>query len=158
MIGLKIITLPRWLRDFMPLLLLMMLIFWLSNQSILLDIENDAGEKTFYKSAHIVAYAFLAWFWWRALSPQRAAIWPLLWLAFGLTVLYGISDEIHQLFVSGRHGRFVDVLFDASGALAMVLLLHRFAWLRTFPENLFVPSGPVAPEQVPNYARIIRYQ
>ena len=156
--GLKIIALPRWLRDFMPLLLLMTLIFWLSNQSILLDIENDAGEKTFYKSAHILAYAFLAWFWWRALSPQREAVWSLLWLAFGLAVLYGISDEIHQLFVPGRHGRFADVLFDASGALAMILLLRWFARLRTFPENLFVPSGLATLEQVPNYARISRYQ
>lgn len=156
--GLKIIALPRWLRDFMPLLFWMALIFWLSNQSILLDIENDAGEKTFYKSAHFIAYAVLAWFWWRALSPQREAVWPLLWLAFGLTVLYGVSDEIHQLFVPGRHGRFADVLFDSSGALAMVLLLRTVTRLRTFPENLFVPSSFTALEQVPNYARIIRYQ
>lgn len=156
--GLKIIALPRWLRDFVPALFWMALIFWLSNQSILLDIESDAGEKTLYKSAHIIAYAVLAWFWWRALSPQREAVWLLLWLAFGLAVLYGISDEIHQLFVPGRHGRFADVLFDASGALAMILLLRWFARLRTFPENLFVPSGLTTPEQIPIYARIIKYQ
>ena len=157
MMGLKIIALPRWLRDFAPLLFLMALIFWLSNQSRLLEIENDISEKTFYKSAHILAYAFLAWCWWRALSPQREVTWRLLWLAFGLTVLYGVSDEIHQLFVPGRYGRFTDVLFDAGGALIMILLLRRFARLRTFPENLFVPSGLTAPEQVPNYARIVRY-
>ena len=158
MIGLKIISLPRWLRDFAPLLFWMTLIFWLSDQSTLLEIENDAGEKTVYKSAHILTYAFLAWLWWRALSPQRKATWPLLGAAFGLATLYGISDEIHQLYVPGRHGRFADVLFDASGALAMVLLLRWFAWLRTFPENLFVPSGLSTPEQVPIYARIVKYQ
>ena len=156
--GLKIIALPRWLRDFVPLLFWMALIFWLSNQSTLIDIKSDAGEKTLYKTAHFLAYAFLAWLWWRALSPQREATWLLLGAAFGLAALYGISDEVHQLFVPGRHGRFFDVLFDASGALAMVLLLRCFTWLRTFPENLFVPSGHTAPEQVPNYARIVRYQ
>jgi hypothetical protein len=41
-------------------------------------------------------------------------------------------DEIHQLFVPGRHkppGR----RFDAGGALAMILLIRRIKWLRTFP-------------------------
>ena len=57
-------------------------------------------------------------------------------MALGLTILYGISDEIHQLFVLGRVGQIADVLFDTSGALAMILLLRRHKWLRHFPENL----------------------
>jgi VanZ family protein len=60
-------------------------------------------------------------------------------LAFVLTTLYGITDEIHQLYVPGRHGQPADVLFDAAGALAMILLIRRIAWLRTMPEALNLP-------------------
>ncbi len=128
--------LPRWLRDFGPLILLMGLIFWLSSQSILVEIEDEAEEKLFYKTAHMVAYAALAWLWWRALAPRRRAIPSILGAAFILTTLYGISDEIHQLFVPGRYGRAADVFFDAGGALAIILLIRRLKWLRLFPESI----------------------
>lgn len=126
---------PRWLRDFVPLALWMGLIFFLSSQSVLIDIDNQVGDKTFYKSAHFFAYAVLMWLMWRALSPGRRAGWPVLLAALALTVLYGVSDEVHQLFVPGRHGRLADVLFDSAGALAMTLLLRRFHRFRAFPES-----------------------
>lgn len=114
----------------------------LSAQPGLLEIENEASEKIFYKSGHIIAYAVLAWLWWRALAPRRQITWSILSIAFSLTVLYGISDEIHQLFVPNRFGRVADVLFDASGALLTILLLRRLRWLRFFPEG-----GPFSAHQ-----------
>jgi VanZ family protein len=121
----------RWLYDFGPLLLWMGLIFWLSSQSTLVDIESQIWERVIYKSAHMAAYAALAWLWWRALAPQRHVTWPVLFGALLLTILYGISDEIHQRLVPGRHGRVADVLFDAGGALAMVLLIRWVSRLRS---------------------------
>jgi len=122
--------LPRWLRDFLPLLLWMGLIFWFSSRSVLLTIENDASEKLFYKSAHVLVYGGLGWLWWRAISPHRRASWSTILAAVGLSALYGISDEIHQLYVPGRHGQVADVLFDTSGALAMMLVIRRVASAR----------------------------
>jgi len=127
---------PRWLRDFAPLIGWMALIFVLSAQPVLINIENEVREISLYKSAHFFAYAMLAWFWWRALAPQRQASWPPLLIACLLTTLYGVSDEIHQLYVSGRYGRVADVLFDTAGAVSMILLLRYFLWLRLFPETL----------------------
>jgi VanZ family protein len=129
-------VLPRWLRDFVPLVTWMLLIFVLSAQSTLVDVGSETDEKIFYKIAHILFYANLAWLWWRALTPQRRPDWPILLLAFTLTTLYGVSDEIHQLFVPGRYGRLADVFFDAGGAWAMILLIRRIKWLRTFPDSL----------------------
>lgn len=129
--------LPRWLRDIVPLVLWLGLIFFLSDQSTLLDVEEQLGslgERILYKSAHFLAYAVAAWLWWRVLSPGRQLTPASLWAAFVLTTLYGVSDEIHQSFVPGRHGRPADVFFDASGALAMIILLRRVKRLRTFPE------------------------
>ena len=42
-------------------------------------------------------------------------------IAFG--TLYAVTDEIHQLFVSGRAGRFTDVLIDALGTAVGVFIL-----------------------------------
>jgi VanZ family protein len=137
--GLRLELLPRWLRDIVPLIFWMTLIFMLSAQSRLIKIEDAADEKIFYKTAHFVAYAILAWLWWRALAPQRQAAWSVLLLAFVLTALYGISDEVHQRFVPGRHGQVADVLFDAAGAWAMILLIRRINWLRTWPDSLSLP-------------------
>jgi VanZ family protein len=122
-------NLPRWLRDIAPLILWLALIFVLSSRSTLVEFGSDAEDKLFNKTAHVVVYAVLAWLWWRALSPSRQIAWPLLGAAFVLTVLYGISDEIHQSFVPGRHARVADVLFDSAGGLAMILLLRRvYPW------------------------------
>ncbi|MDX1524552.1 MAG: VanZ family protein [Anaerolineae bacterium] len=133
---LGISRLPRWLRDVAPLILWMGLIFWLSSRSVLVKIDDPGNEKLFYKSSHMVAYGVLAWLWWRALTGERLTQWTLLLAAVGLTTLYGVSDEIHQRFVPGRHGQLTDVLFDMSGAVLMILLIRWVGWLRRFPENL----------------------
>lgn len=134
-------TWPRWLRDFLPLILWMTIIFIFSAQSRLVTIENEAGEKFVYKTAHMLAYAGLAWLWWRALAPDRQVSWSNLLLAFGLAVLYGVTDEIHQRFVPGRHGHPADVFFDAAGAWAMILLIRRVKWLRAWPDSFNWPGS-----------------
>lgn len=45
--------------------------------------------------------------------------------AFLIAAIYAISDEIHQLFVDGRHGTAVDVVIDSLGALTALLLIYR---------------------------------
>lgn len=44
--------------------------------------------------------------------------------AFALAVAYAASDEVHQLFVRGRHGSPLDVAIDAVGALIGIGLLR----------------------------------
>jgi VanZ family protein len=68
------------------------------------------------KGAHMTEYAILAVLLVRATGS-------LVW-AFALTVLYAASDEVHQLFVRGRHGSPVDVAIDAVGALIGLSLLR----------------------------------
>lgn len=42
--------------------------------------------------------------------------------AYAATTVYAATDEIHQLFVAGRAGRFSDVVIDSAGALLGVLV------------------------------------
>jgi VanZ family protein len=76
------------------------------------------------KIIHAADYALLCFLWWRALRTKLdrvAALAP----AFAITVLYAVSDEYHQTFVTGRHGSWVDVLIDSMGAALVVLLVLR---------------------------------
>ena len=62
---------------------------------------------------------------------QRAWQWSL-----GLTVLYAVSDEIHQGFTAGRHPAAADVAIDAAGAVALLaaaVLLPRLLRSRRRP-------------------------
>jgi VanZ family protein len=66
------------------------------------------------KLAHMTEYAVLALLLIRATGSYA---WAL-----GLTVAYAASDEVHQLFVRGRHGSPLDVGIDAVGALVGIAL------------------------------------
>jgi len=43
--------------------------------------------------------------------------------AMGIAVAYAITDELHQLFVSDRAARVLDVLIDSAGSLAGTFVL-----------------------------------
>lgn len=78
----------------------------------------------FKKSAHLMAYSVLALSYLRAVHAARR---PYL-VAFVLTVLWAISDEIHQSTVPLREPTFRDVLIDATGGgVALWLVLRSIA-------------------------------
>lgn len=54
----------------------------------------------------------------------------LLFFALCSSFLYACTDELHQLFVSGRSGQFTDVLIDTLGAFFGCLLLLIIRHLR----------------------------
>lgn len=82
----------------------------------------DAIEGLVRKVAHMMEYGFLAvllYIWigqWEMSFLRRGGT------AVGATAVYAATDEIHQLFVAGRSGRFSDVCIDSAGAVAGVLV------------------------------------
>lgn len=70
---------------------------------------RKAAHMTEYAIMGILAYAFLAGYWEKKAQTYLAALL--------IAALYAASDEIHQLFVPGRAGRFSDVCIDTLGAL-----------------------------------------
>lgn len=81
------------------------------------------------KALHALEYGTLGASYLRALDPGglRARLAVVAWL---LTTLYGVSDEIHQLFTPGRSSDFRDVIADAVGA-ALGVLAYRAVCART---------------------------
>lgn len=101
----------RWL----PVLVWAGVIFALSS---IPSLNSGLGTWDFVlrKGAHMTEYAILAVLLVRATGSYAWA------LAF--TVEYAASDEVHQLFVRGRHGSPIDVGIDAVGALIGLALLR----------------------------------
>jgi VanZ family protein len=102
----------------LPVLLWCSFIYYLSG---IPNLKTQWGlwDLIFRKCAHFLEYAILGCLIYRALrgscewSRQRA-----FWIALGLTVLYAVSDELHQTRVRGRVGSPRDVLIDSVGAWA----------------------------------------
>lgn len=82
----------------------------------------DAIEGLVRKAAHMTEFGILSvllYIWmgqWEMRFLRRGVT------AAGATAVYAATDEIHQLFVAGRSGRFSDVCIDSAGAVAGVLV------------------------------------
>ncbi|MDE6601648.1 MAG: VanZ family protein [Lachnospiraceae bacterium] len=83
---------------------------------------SDAIEGFIRKVAHMAEFGIMSvllYIWvgqWEMSFLRRGGT------AAGATAIYAATDEIHQLFVPGRAGRFSDVCIDSAGALAGVIV------------------------------------
>ena len=82
------------------------------------NLSSDLGfwDLLLRKAAHVTEYAILGALLFRALEREVPA------LAAGIA--YACTDEIHQHFVPGRNGSPLDLLFDAVGVAAGILLVR----------------------------------
>jgi VanZ family protein len=106
-----------------PVVLYMTAIFLVSSLPAA-PLPPDVSDKT----AHTAAYAGLAILATRAVAgglPARIG-WRTAAMSLAITTGYGVSDEVHQLFVPGRTADPGDVAADALGAVIGVGLC--WAW------------------------------
>ena len=80
----------------------------LTGQGMAVDIRKYAHMAEFF-CLGISAFLFLS-----ELRRWRQDLTAAL-MAFCFSVLYACTDEVHQIFVPGRAGRFTDVLVDSVG-------------------------------------------
>ncbi len=110
----------------LPVLIWAGLIFYLSSIPNLAVGEGTVDFLT-RKPAHIVEYALLFGLIWRALQGSLAVTARTLYFSAAVfTLLYAVTDEIHQMLVPSREGKLYDLGFDLLGVvLGAVLLLRR---------------------------------
>jgi VanZ family protein len=111
------VPLSAALRLWLPVVLWAAVIFAFSSVP---DLGTGLGtwDLVLRKIAHACEYALLGALLLRALRDERAA--------FAGGVLYAITDEVHQIFVAGRHGSPVDVAIDSVGVAVGILLWRRY--------------------------------
>lgn len=119
---------PRWLFVWGPAVLQMMVIFAASS---LPNVERLPGGVS-DKFGHFVGYGILGVLMIRGVSRARwsgvnARAGLYAWTA---AAAYGVSDEVHQLFVTNRSASLADWTADALGAAAGVAAVVLAAVLR----------------------------
>lgn len=115
---------------YLPVFLWMGVIFCFSS------IKGDGVEWKpnfwFYverKGAHIAEYMILTFLIIRVLIREitnKKEFLKRIILAGGISLLYAISDEIHQKFVFGREGKIFDIGVDLVGILIVIFAILKF--------------------------------
>jgi VanZ family protein len=110
------------MRLWAPVLLYMALIFAISSISHPPELPDAVGDK----GGHALLYSGLAALFVRAFARGWSKP-PTLGISMAAVVgstLYGVTDEIHQMFVPPRTPEVADVVADAIGAAAAVAALY----------------------------------
>ena len=102
------------------------------NENKLFQVASVIGYPV-RKLAHMTEFGILAVLLiWAANAYAILRKGKRRWLAaLGVTFLYAISDEVHQLFVPNRYGCFTDVLIDTAGGAIALLLWAGFVAIKT---------------------------
>ena len=127
----------RWL----PILAWMGLIFVGSSRSDLPTHPNEGVDTVAKKAIHGAEYGVLAALLWRALAQGKGSTEDSLTLkVLGVSLLYALSDELHQHFIPGRCGSLKDVLIDGISIVAALAFLRRWSW----PESHASSERPIS--------------
>lgn len=74
------------------------------------------------KSAHLFIYLILGLLVYNFIIEFISFNYKAFLLSMGISLLYACSDEVHQMFVSGRSGQISDIILDGFGALLGILI------------------------------------
>lgn len=97
----------------------MVVIFLGSSHSNVVLSESPSKDNLMKNLGHIIEYALLGFLIFRAVYSEKGDtltsryVW--LWSLIG-GILYGVSDEVHQMFVPARTAYLGDILMDGVGA------------------------------------------
>lgn len=121
----------------LPAILWMIVIFSLSSKQKVSVSPDTLTNFILLKTLHMIEYAGLFFWLFRATTSilTKNHLSEKLSLALFITIIYAISDEIHQTYVPFREGIIRDVAIDSIGAYIMYIyiknhyqLIKRFLW------------------------------
>lgn len=106
-----------------PVVMVMAVMFYISSLN-----EAPLPEDVSDKTGHLLGYTVLGVTVVRAVAGglPRSITWRTALIAIGITVAYGVSDELHQMFVAGRTAAVDDLYADTAGALLATIAC--WAW------------------------------
>lgn len=107
----------KYIRFWLPVVLWMTVIFLLSSRQKVALTDSYVVSFLIFKTLHLIEYAFLYTVTYRAVRNTIISTGktPHI-IAFGVTTLFALGDELHQSFVPTREGRLRDAIIDMFGA------------------------------------------
>lgn len=76
------------------------------------------------KAAHVTIYLILGIITCNVVLLYKINIKEIIIISILICALYATSDEIHQIFISGRSGQLIDVILDTCGSTLGILLTY----------------------------------
>jgi VanZ family protein len=109
----------KFLKNWLPAILLCILIFAASSTPGAKVSDDFAVDFGVHKAVHLFLYSALFFCFYRgAKNIPIAAL---------LAIMYGVTDEFHQTFVPSRQGSAFDVLVDAFAVLISAFVLWKYS-------------------------------
>lgn len=98
-----------------PVIFIMFIIFGVSSLEGTTVNDLGLGKESYHINGHFALFLILGVTLYRATKSY----------IYSLTagVLYGITDEIHQIFVPGRSAGIFDVMVDSAGVAVSLILI-----------------------------------
>jgi len=111
----------KFLLYLLPVLIYMSFIFYLSSQS---RVPVSIGFDTNGLILHIIEYFVLGFLVYRFLGNfcTKKSAYFIFFISLLISILYGISDEIHQSFVPNRVFSLIDLGADFLGSFIGIIL------------------------------------
>lgn len=106
----------KLIKYWLPVILWAFVIFLFSNRPSIYTVDFYLGDFILKKSAHLIEYAVFAILIFRALLSHDIDKKKALFISITIASFYGISDEFHQSFISGRTATIRDTIIDTIGA------------------------------------------
>lgn len=90
-------------------------------------INTDFVSFSVRKIAHISEYFILTLFFYIGFykNLKKVSRTNILLLSVFLSIIYSISDELHQTFIPNRVGSYKDVIIDSIGSMIFYFLLQK---------------------------------
>lgn len=113
-------SIRHFILYWLPPLIWMSIIFIMSSRQRISVADTEVENFIIFKSLHVIEYAFLYLLLFRATFKSftkklsNKSIFTIVIIA---TILYAISDELHQTFVPTRQGAIRDIFIDTIGIL-----------------------------------------
>jgi VanZ family protein len=105
------------IKYWIPAILYMAFLFYLSSRPAPEELKWIPTIAKL-KLVHIIEYGSLYFLVWYAITKTTSYNkLEAFTLALMVTILYGLTDEFHQIFVVGRTARFEDVAADVVGCI-----------------------------------------
>lgn len=119
----------------LPAFIVMAVIFALSSRQRINVSDTKAVNFSLFKTLHVLEYALLYFLLFRAFlkslgkkKRKKAYLFAVI-----VSVLYAISDELHQTFTPTREGSPRDIVIDTIGIYLMFQYtkkyLHHLKWI-----------------------------
>ncbi|KKT68375.1 MAG: VanZ family protein [candidate division WWE3 bacterium GW2011_GWB1_44_4] len=104
-------------KKWLPAVLILAFLFWSSSTPELKISQDVSVDFPARKLVHFVVYGLLCASFYRATGSFV--------LSIGLSGLYGVFDEFHQVFTPLRNGKMSDIAIDIFGALVSALVIWK---------------------------------